>query len=99
MKAALVVAACVALGAAGAMGVSGLLNKTCLRGKNSLFILEIPPFRRPRLGQILIRSVFVVKEIFLLNLKVHRRFQERGGWGTLPECSWGFETGSLLYWR
>ena len=55
--AALLVAACVALGAAGAMGVSGLLNKTCLRGKNSLFILEIPPFRRPRLGKILVRSL------------------------------------------
>ncbi len=51
------VAACVALGMVGAMGVSGLLNKTFLKGESSVFFLEIPPFRRPRLGQILVRSL------------------------------------------
>lgn len=53
----LAVAACVALGAVGAMGVSGMLSKTVLRHESSIFLLEIPPFRRPRLGQILIRSL------------------------------------------
>ena len=52
----IVVAACVALGAVGAMGVSGLLNKTVLRSEQSVFLMEMPPFRRPRLGQILVRS-------------------------------------------
>ena len=52
------VAACVALGMVGAMAVSGLLNKTLLKGESSMFLMEIPPFRRPRLGHILVRSLF-----------------------------------------
>ena len=55
--AALVVAACVALGVVGAMAVSGLLSKTVLRSEPSTFLMEMPPFRRPRLGQILVRSL------------------------------------------
>lgn len=51
--AALVVAACVALGAAGAVTASGVLSKTVLRSRSSTFLMEIPPFRRPRLGKIL----------------------------------------------
>lgn len=52
-----VVAACVALGAVGAMGVSGLLSKTVLRSEPSVFLMEMPPFRRPRLGQIITCSL------------------------------------------
>ena len=55
--AALVVAACVALGVVGAMAVSGLLSKTVLRSEPSTFLMEMPPFRRPRLGQIWVRSL------------------------------------------
>ncbi len=55
--AALAVAACVALGVVGAMSVSGLLSKTVLRAEPSSFLMEMPPFRRPRLGQILVRSL------------------------------------------
>ena len=55
--AALVVAACVALGAVGAVVTSGVLSKTALRSEPSTFLMEIPPFRRPRLGKILIRSL------------------------------------------
>lgn len=55
--AAFLVAACVALGAAGAMAVSGVLSKTALRGTPSTFVMELPPLRRPRLGQILVRSL------------------------------------------
>lgn len=51
--AALVVAACVVLGAAGAVMTSGVLSKTVLRSSVSTFLMEIPPFRRPRLGKIL----------------------------------------------
>ena len=36
---------------------SRLLSGTLLRGMPSVFTMELPPFRRPRLGQILIRSV------------------------------------------
>lgn len=55
--AALVVAACVALGVVGALAASGVLTKTALRSQNSSFLMEMPPFRRPRLGQILVRSL------------------------------------------
>lgn len=54
---ALIVAACVALGMAGAMATSGVLNKTVLHTKSSTFIMEMPPFRRPRLGRIFLRSL------------------------------------------
>ena len=55
--AALVVASCVALGVTGAMVSSGVLNRTVFRRENSTFVMEMPPFRRPRLGQILLRSL------------------------------------------
>ncbi len=45
------------LGVAGAMAASGVLSKTVVRHTPSVFIMELPPFRRPRLGQILIRSL------------------------------------------
>lgn len=54
---ALAVAFCVALGVAGAMTVSFVLSKTLLREKPSVFMMELPPFRRPRLGQIFIRAL------------------------------------------
>jgi len=55
--AALVVAACVALGAVGAMAVSGTLKKAVFRCRDSTFVMELPPFRRSRLWQILVRSL------------------------------------------
>lgn len=54
---ALVVASCVALGAVGAITVSGVLNKKIYKNDDSTFIMEIPPFRRPRLGRIFVRSL------------------------------------------
>ena len=62
--AALAVAACVALGVVGAMAVSGVLNRTVLRAQPSSFLMEMPPFRRPRLGKILVRSL-VDRTIFI----------------------------------
>ncbi len=56
--AALVVAACVVLGVAGAMAASGVLSKTLLRSEQSTFLMEMPPFRRPRLGKILLYSLW-----------------------------------------
>lgn len=51
------VAVCVAFGVAGAMAVSGVLSKTIFRSKPSMFLMEMPTFRRPRLGKILLRSL------------------------------------------
>ncbi len=55
--AAFIVAAAVVLGVLGAMGISGLLSATALRHEPSTFLMEMPPFRRPRIGQILVRSL------------------------------------------
>ena len=38
-------------------GVSRLLSGTLLRGVPSSFTLELPPYRRPRIGQVVVRSV------------------------------------------
>lgn len=38
--------------------VTKLLSKTLLRGENSSFTLELPPYRRPQIGKVIVRSVF-----------------------------------------
>lgn len=37
---------------------SKLLSRTVLRGVPSSFILELPPYRRPQIGKVIIRSIF-----------------------------------------
>ena len=37
--------------------VTGLLSKTVLKGTPSFFTLEMPPYRRPQPGKILVRSI------------------------------------------
>lgn len=54
---ALAVAACVVLGVVGAAITSGMLTQTVLHTQGSTFLMELPPFRRPRLGRIIIRSL------------------------------------------
>ena len=39
------------------LALSRLLSATVLRGVPSSFALELPPYRRPRVGQVLVRSV------------------------------------------
>lgn len=38
--------------------ISKILSKTILPGSPSSFILELPPYRKPQLGKILVRSIF-----------------------------------------
>lgn len=38
--------------------VTKLLSKTLLKGVPSSFTLELPPYRRPQIGKVLVRSVF-----------------------------------------
>ena len=45
------------LGVGATLLVSRLLSATVLRGTPSSFVLELPPYRRPRVGQVLLRSV------------------------------------------
>lgn len=55
--AAMIVAVCIMAGVLAAMGTSGILSRTVLRHESSTFLMEMPPLRRPRIGQILIRSL------------------------------------------
>ena len=38
--------------------ISKLLSKTVLKGIPSSFALELPPYRRPQIGKVIIRSIF-----------------------------------------
>ena len=49
--------------------VSRLLSATLLRGESSAFSLELPPYRRPRVGQVLVRSL-LDKTVFVLGRAV-----------------------------
>ena len=55
--AAAAVALCVALGAVGATVSAGVLNRIPRGSESGVFLMEIPPFRRPRLGKILRQSL------------------------------------------
>ena len=39
------------------LGATALLSATALRGQPSAFALELPPYRKPQVGKILVRSV------------------------------------------
>ncbi len=56
---------CILLGVLMTFGVSWTLSHTLLKGTGSAFILELPPFRRPQVGKILIRS-FLDRTVFVL---------------------------------
>ncbi len=38
--------------------ISKILSKTILKGISSSFILELPPYRKPQIGKVLVRSIF-----------------------------------------
>jgi len=52
------VIAVVVLGILMTLFVSKLLSKTILKGLPSSFTLELPPYRRPQIGKIIVRSIF-----------------------------------------
>ncbi len=54
----LILFALICLGITLTLGISFLLSKTVLRGEASGFTLELPPYRTPRVGQVIVRSVF-----------------------------------------
>lgn len=53
----LVIGGALMLGVLGAMLSTGVLSRSFYRRKSSVFLMEMPPFRRPRVGQILVRSL------------------------------------------
>ena len=38
--------------------ISKILSKTILKGMPSSFMLELPPYRKPQIGKVLVRSIF-----------------------------------------
>ena len=49
--------------------VSKLLSVTVLKGKSSTFALELPPYRRPQLGRVIVRSM-LDRTVFVLSRAV-----------------------------
>ncbi len=54
----LVVLSVILLGIVMTLLISKLLSKTILKGVPSSFMLELPPYRKPQIGKILVRSIF-----------------------------------------
>lgn len=63
------VAGLVVFGIAVTLFISWVLSRTILRGEPSSFILELPPYRMPRVGQVLVRSV-LDRTVFVLGRAV-----------------------------
>lgn len=55
---ALTLTAVIVFGVFMTMMISKLLSKTILKGMPSSFNLELPPYRRPQIGRVIVRSIF-----------------------------------------
>ena len=64
-KTALLLTGAVALSVAVTFAATRLLSATVLNGKPSSYVLELPPYRRPQLGKILVRSL-LDRTVFVL---------------------------------
>ena len=69
LTAAFIVTIVIILGVFVTMAVSVFLSKTFLKGEPSAFVLEMPPFRRPRVGSVIVRSL-LDRTIFVLGRAV-----------------------------
>lgn len=65
----LAVVAIILLGIILTLLISRILSKTILKGEPSSFILELPPYRKPQIGKILIRSL-LDRTLFVLGRAV-----------------------------
>lgn len=54
----LILTGTIVLGVAITFFTSKLLSKTILKGMPSSFVLELPPYRRPQVGKVIVRSIF-----------------------------------------
>lgn len=54
----LLLTAVIVLGVGITFAVTKLLSKTLLKGLPSSFALELPPYRKPQIGKVIVRSVF-----------------------------------------
>jgi ferrous iron transport protein B len=67
--ASLSVLAIIVLGVVITLSISRLLSKTILQGLTSSFALELPPYRKPQLGRIIVRSLYD-RTLFVLSRAV-----------------------------
>lgn len=58
IQSALLLTAVIVSGVVVTLAVTKLLSATLLRGVPSSFTLELPPYRRPQIGKVIVRSVF-----------------------------------------
>ena len=65
----LAVIAVIIIGVIVTLVVSKILSKTILKGMPSSFMLELPPYRTPQFGKILVRSIFD-RTLFILGRAV-----------------------------
>ena len=66
---AVLLTAVIALGVIMTLLVTRLLSKTLLKGQPSSFTLELPPYRRPQIGQVIVRSI-LDRTLFVLGRAV-----------------------------
>ena len=69
LASALLLTAVILLGVVMTFAVSRLLSGTLLKGIPSAYALELPPYRKPRVGQVLVRSV-LDRTLFVLGRAV-----------------------------
>lgn len=62
---AIILTSIIVIGVIATFIVSAILSKTILKGITSSFILELPPYRKPQVGKVLVRSIFD-RTIFVL---------------------------------
>ncbi len=73
------------------MRASSLLGKTVLRGQPSAFVLELPPYRKPQIAQIIVRSV-LDRTVFVLGRAVMTAAPVSLLIWILANCSFGGKT-------
>ena len=62
---ALMLVAVIVIAVSATLGTSKLLSKTILKGESSSFALELPPYRRPQIGKVIVRSL-LDRTVFVL---------------------------------
>ena len=65
LMSALLLTGVVCLGIAATFGATRLLSAAVLRGESSSYVLELPPYRKPQFGKILVRSL-LDRTVFVL---------------------------------
>lgn len=58
LMSALLLTAVILFGILMTFAMTGLLSKTLLKGVPSSFTLELPPYRKPQIGRVIVRSIF-----------------------------------------